>query len=249
MSLLPDIYYNFWVSELHCELFMIPAPTAVIQVGRAVAISALDMVECNPWSRLVLSEHSCLTNLRAWILKHVRNTKGLNAHSSSHTPLRIHHSGGKASPPKSFSTWVGLHLCRAPTTFCFYSSSLSFFSLSSSPLFSCSVSFLVSLALVSPSQLPVRLCLRECPEPGAMQQSQQQQQPDTVSQDAQLTELHLRLPASSDARQHSRWQRTRRQQDARTSARWVRHSCTLWCCFLVFDGQLTSCTDTQLDGL
>ncbi|XP_075904541.1 cytosolic carboxypeptidase-like protein 5 isoform X4 [Nelusetta ayraudi] len=80
-------------------------PEIFEQVGRAVAISALDMVECNPWSRLVLSEHSCLTNLRAWILKHVRNTKGLNAHVNSHTPLRIHHSGGgKASPPKSFNT-------------------------------------------------------------------------------------------------------------------------------------------------
>lgn len=86
----------------HCNpnksLFLLP-----LQVGRAVAISALDMVECNPWSRLVLSEHSCLTNLRAWILKHVRNNKGLNTHVGSHTPLRIHHSGGKASPPKSFN--------------------------------------------------------------------------------------------------------------------------------------------------
>uniref|UniRef100_A0A671UWC6 Cytosolic carboxypeptidase-like protein 5 n=1 Tax=Sparus aurata TaxID=8175 RepID=A0A671UWC6_SPAAU len=50
-------------------------PEIFEQVGRAVAVSALDMAECNPWPRLVLSEHSCLTNLRAWILKHVRNTK------------------------------------------------------------------------------------------------------------------------------------------------------------------------------
>uniref|UniRef100_A0A3Q2ZX87 Cytosolic carboxypeptidase-like protein 5 n=1 Tax=Kryptolebias marmoratus TaxID=37003 RepID=A0A3Q2ZX87_KRYMA len=55
-------------------------PEIFEQVGRAVAVSALDMAECNPWPRLVLSEHTCLTNLRAWILKHVRNTKGLNAH-------------------------------------------------------------------------------------------------------------------------------------------------------------------------
>uniref|UniRef100_A0A087X6J3 Cytosolic carboxypeptidase-like protein 5 n=1 Tax=Poecilia formosa TaxID=48698 RepID=A0A087X6J3_POEFO len=53
-------------------------PEIFEQVGRAVAVSALDMAECNPWPRLVLSEHTCLTNLRAWILKHVRNTKGLN---------------------------------------------------------------------------------------------------------------------------------------------------------------------------
>ncbi|XP_071385968.1 cytosolic carboxypeptidase-like protein 5 [Centroberyx affinis] len=78
-------------------------PEIFEQVGRAVAIAALDMAECNPWPRLVLSEHSCLTNLRAWILKHVRNTKGLNTHIHAHAPPRIHHSGSKASPPKSFS--------------------------------------------------------------------------------------------------------------------------------------------------
>ncbi|XP_026175224.1 cytosolic carboxypeptidase-like protein 5 [Mastacembelus armatus] len=78
-------------------------PEIFEQVGRAVAISALDMAECNPWPRLVLSEHSCLTNLRAWILKHVRNTKGLNTHIHAQPPPRIHHSGSKASPPKSFN--------------------------------------------------------------------------------------------------------------------------------------------------
>ncbi|XP_041815214.1 cytosolic carboxypeptidase-like protein 5 isoform X2 [Chelmon rostratus] len=78
-------------------------PEIFEQVGRAVAISALDMAECNPWPRLVLSEHSCLTNLRAWILKHVRNTKGLNTHIHAHPPPRIHLNGSKASPPKSFN--------------------------------------------------------------------------------------------------------------------------------------------------
>ncbi|XP_060946932.1 cytosolic carboxypeptidase-like protein 5 isoform X2 [Limanda limanda] len=78
-------------------------PEIFEQVGRAVAISALDMVESNPWPRLVLSEHSCLTNLRAWILKHVRNTKALNTHSHAHPPTRIHHNGSKASPPKSLN--------------------------------------------------------------------------------------------------------------------------------------------------
>ncbi|KAM9155397.1 cytosolic carboxypeptidase-like protein 5 isoform 3-T3 [Pangshura tecta] len=51
------------------------------QVGRALAIAALDMAECNPWSRLVMSEHSSLSNLRAWMLKHVRNLKGMAAFS------------------------------------------------------------------------------------------------------------------------------------------------------------------------
>ncbi|XP_022050858.2 cytosolic carboxypeptidase-like protein 5 isoform X1 [Acanthochromis polyacanthus] len=76
-------------------------PEIFEQVGRAVAISALDMAECNPWPRLVLSEHTCLTNLRAWILKHIRNTKGLNTHI--YPPPRIHHNGSKVSPPKSFT--------------------------------------------------------------------------------------------------------------------------------------------------
>ncbi|KAM4521579.1 cytosolic carboxypeptidase-like protein 5 isoform 2-T5 [Odontesthes bonariensis] len=76
-------------------------PEIFEQVGRAVAVSALDMAECNPWPRLVLSEHTCLTNLRAWILKHVRNTKGLNSHA--HAPSRLHNNGSKASPPKSFN--------------------------------------------------------------------------------------------------------------------------------------------------
>ncbi|XP_042325737.1 cytosolic carboxypeptidase-like protein 5 isoform X2 [Sceloporus undulatus] len=47
------------------------------QVGRALAIAALDMAESNPWPRIVLSEHSCLSNLRAWMLKHVRSSRGV----------------------------------------------------------------------------------------------------------------------------------------------------------------------------
>uniref|UniRef100_A0A3Q2QCU3 Cytosolic carboxypeptidase-like protein 5 n=1 Tax=Fundulus heteroclitus TaxID=8078 RepID=A0A3Q2QCU3_FUNHE len=76
-------------------------PEIFEQVGRAVAVSALDMAECNPWPRLVLSEHTCLTNLRAWILKHVRNTKGLNMHINA-LP-KVHNNGSKVSPPKSFN--------------------------------------------------------------------------------------------------------------------------------------------------
>ncbi|CAL8315840.1 unnamed protein product [Merluccius merluccius] len=79
-------------------------PEIYEQVGRAVAISALDMVESNPWPRLVLSEHSCLANLRAWILKYVRNTKSLNGHGQHAPPRAAHHGGSKASPPKSFNS-------------------------------------------------------------------------------------------------------------------------------------------------
>ncbi|KAM4680663.1 cytosolic carboxypeptidase-like protein 5 isoform 1-T1 [Amazona ochrocephala] len=63
------------------------------QVGRALAVAALDMAECNPWPRIILSEHSCLSNLRAWMLKHVRSMKG-----ASGGPWR---RGGSKTPPRS----------------------------------------------------------------------------------------------------------------------------------------------------
>ncbi|KAL2773691.1 cytosolic carboxypeptidase-like protein 5 isoform 1 [Daubentonia madagascariensis] len=67
------------------------------QVGRAMAIAALDMAECNPWPRIVLSEHSSLTNLRAWMLKHVRNSRGL----SSTVNVGVNKKRGSRTPPKS----------------------------------------------------------------------------------------------------------------------------------------------------
>ncbi|NXG18472.1 CBPC5 protein, partial [Grallaria varia] len=63
------------------------------QVGRAVAVAALDMAECNPWPRIVLSEHTCLGNLRAWMLKHVRGLRG-----SGEAPRRRESAG---TPPRS----------------------------------------------------------------------------------------------------------------------------------------------------
>ncbi|NXL68461.1 CBPC5 protein, partial [Chordeiles acutipennis] len=63
------------------------------QVGRALAVAALDMAECNPWPRIVLSEHSCLSNLRAWMLRHVRGTRGAGG-----GPRR---RGGARTPPRS----------------------------------------------------------------------------------------------------------------------------------------------------
>ncbi|XP_029139774.1 cytosolic carboxypeptidase-like protein 5 [Protobothrops mucrosquamatus] len=61
------------------------------QVGRALAVAALDMAECNPWPRIVLSEHSCLSNLRAWMLKHVRSMRGVTGYSKRK---------GTKTPPK-----------------------------------------------------------------------------------------------------------------------------------------------------
>ncbi|XP_071598412.1 cytosolic carboxypeptidase-like protein 5 isoform X2 [Heliangelus exortis] len=63
------------------------------QVGRAVAVAALDMAECNPWPRIVLSEHSSLGNLRAWMLRHLRGTRGAGG-----GPRR---RGGARTPPRS----------------------------------------------------------------------------------------------------------------------------------------------------
>ncbi|TRY87192.1 hypothetical protein DNTS_031722 [Danionella cerebrum] len=47
-------------------------PGVFEQLGRALAVAALDQAERNPWSRLVLSEHCSLTNLRANIRKILR---------------------------------------------------------------------------------------------------------------------------------------------------------------------------------
>ncbi|XP_069829354.1 cytosolic carboxypeptidase-like protein 5 isoform X2 [Dendropsophus ebraccatus] len=65
------------------------------QVGRAIAIAVLDMEECNPWPRLVMSEYSGLSNLRAWMLKHVRNTKAVTGGGSK--------KKGPKTPPKASS--------------------------------------------------------------------------------------------------------------------------------------------------
>ncbi|XP_066864033.1 cytosolic carboxypeptidase-like protein 5 isoform X2 [Kogia breviceps] len=67
------------------------------QVGRALAIAALDMEECNPWPRIVLSEHSSLTNLRAWMLKHVRSSRGLSATVNT----GVSKKRGSRTPPRS----------------------------------------------------------------------------------------------------------------------------------------------------
>lgn len=80
------------------ELLLFPeaVPTGRLlpwQVGRALAVAALDMAECNPWPRIVLSEHSSLSNLRAWMLKHVRSTRGAGG-----GPRR---KGGARTPPRS----------------------------------------------------------------------------------------------------------------------------------------------------
>ncbi|XP_061900900.1 cytosolic carboxypeptidase-like protein 5 isoform X2 [Entelurus aequoreus] len=85
-------------------------PEIFEQVGRAVAISALDMAECNPWPRLVLSEHSCLGNLRAWVLRHVRSTNVQTANPPSQ-PAPKTNPNSKVSPPKTFNNGLS---CSTP---------------------------------------------------------------------------------------------------------------------------------------
>ncbi|KAM4043212.1 cytosolic carboxypeptidase-like protein 5 isoform 1-T3 [Anomaloglossus baeobatrachus] len=65
------------------------------QVGRAVAVAVLDIEECNPWPRLIMSEYSGLSNLRAWMLKHVRNTKAITTGGSKKKGIK--------TPPKPSS--------------------------------------------------------------------------------------------------------------------------------------------------
>ncbi|XP_051471328.1 cytosolic carboxypeptidase-like protein 5 [Apus apus] len=77
------------------------------QVGRALAVAALDMAECNPWPRIVLSEHSSLGNLRAWMLRHVRGMRGAGG-----GPRR---RGGARTPPRSST---GLPASASDDTLC-----------------------------------------------------------------------------------------------------------------------------------
>ncbi|XP_073529725.1 cytosolic carboxypeptidase-like protein 5 isoform X1 [Phyllobates terribilis] len=81
------------------------------QVGRAVAVAVLDIEDCNPWPRLVMSEYSGLSNLRAWMLKHVRNSKAVTMGGSRKKGIK--------TPPKpgSFasSSFVENNLSRART--------------------------------------------------------------------------------------------------------------------------------------
>ncbi|XP_070195539.1 cytosolic carboxypeptidase-like protein 5 isoform X3 [Littorina saxatilis] len=45
-------------------------------VGRSVAMSALDMTESNPWSRLTMSEHCSLYGVRDWLRRYLRSLRG-----------------------------------------------------------------------------------------------------------------------------------------------------------------------------
>ncbi|XP_053106764.1 cytosolic carboxypeptidase-like protein 5 isoform X2 [Hemicordylus capensis] len=109
------------------------------QVGRALAIAALDMAECNPWPRIVLSEHSCLSNLRAWMLKHVRSLRGVGG-CSRRKGTRLPPKGANGLSASSSEN----SLCRARSFSNGSSSSSSCQQASSSPHAKTSPSFAIS---------------------------------------------------------------------------------------------------------
>ncbi|KAK3592089.1 hypothetical protein CHS0354_019346 [Potamilus streckersoni] len=45
-------------------------------VGRALAIAALDMIDCNPWSRITHSEHAALHIVRENVRRYIRSIRG-----------------------------------------------------------------------------------------------------------------------------------------------------------------------------
>ncbi|XP_069742605.1 cytosolic carboxypeptidase-like protein 5 isoform X3 [Narcine bancroftii] len=84
------------------------------QIGRALAIAALDITDCNPWPRVVMSEYCCLTKLRAWMLKHVRNIRNTtlskrNGPRVSKCSSGITSSVSENSLSKTKSNGFGIH--------------------------------------------------------------------------------------------------------------------------------------------
>ncbi|KAK7492909.1 hypothetical protein BaRGS_00015856 [Batillaria attramentaria] len=51
-------------------------PAHYEDVGKAVAIAALDLNEVNPWSRLTLSEHCSLFGIKDWVRRYLRSMRG-----------------------------------------------------------------------------------------------------------------------------------------------------------------------------
>ncbi|XP_071964054.1 cytosolic carboxypeptidase-like protein 5 isoform X2 [Antedon mediterranea] len=46
------------------------------EVGKAVALSALDMTDTNPWSRLASTEYQSVHGMRTWVQKYLRSSRG-----------------------------------------------------------------------------------------------------------------------------------------------------------------------------
>ena len=48
----------------------------MFQVGRAVAVAAIDFIDHNPWSRLILSEHNSLQGVKDSVRRYLRSIRG-----------------------------------------------------------------------------------------------------------------------------------------------------------------------------
>lgn len=85
-------------------------PEILEGVGRAMAVAALDFYGINPWSRLKQSEFTSLENLRNWMLRYVRSSRGapiLPRKMTTRIPITTANMGGNTNGNNSTGTANG----------------------------------------------------------------------------------------------------------------------------------------------
>ena len=63
--------YYYKCSDDLCHIIIMCTP----QVGRALAISALDMYQLNPWSRLPTTEYGSVAGIRQSLIQRIRTSR------------------------------------------------------------------------------------------------------------------------------------------------------------------------------